>query len=268
MKLFKFTAIIVFSLMMALQGILCSAYGAENFKIKDIVIDNSDRLIYIRGAGNFKSAQSAVYVPTPNSNNSINLINNITTFTISSPFRYVIDVPNATLIGSSRNYKLQNSIIQNVALSQFSVNPNVVRIVFTVNKQSDLSKFKTYTNGTDIVVKYNSSIIDNSIQYKFYTPSGDSAQSALLQNTSATLTYNNSNDVIEINPRLQTKYYLSQVSQNSDGLILRGLGQISMQRASYNPENTEATVILDSATLAKKLENKTYNIPSSNKYLV
>ena len=50
-----------------------------------------------------------------------------------------------------------------------SSNPNVVRIVFTVNKQSDLSKFKTYTNGTDIVVKYNSSIIDNSIQYNMLT---------------------------------------------------------------------------------------------------
>ena len=265
LKLNKLTAIIVFLFMLAVQSVLCSAFCAEGLKIKDLIIDNSDRLIYIRSTGNFKGAQSAVYAPVPNSNSSINLINNITTFTISSPYRYVIDVPNATLIGASRNYKLQNSIIQNIALSQFSVNPNVVRIVFTLSKQSDLSKFKTYTNGTDIVVKYNSSIIDNAIQYKFYTPTGDSNKSSLLQNTSATLAYNTSNDIIEINPRLKTKYYLSQVSQNSDGLILRGLGQISMQRASYNSENTVAQVVLDSAALASKLENKTYNIPSSNK---
>ncbi len=264
MKLHRLTAVILFLLMLAVQGVLCSAFGAESLKINDIVIDNSDRLIYIRGTGSFKGAQSAVYAPTP-SNSSVNIINNITPFTISSPFRYVLDIPNSTLIGPSRNYKLQNSIIQNVALSQFSVNPNVVRIVFSVSKQSDLSKFKTYTNGTDIVVKYNSSVIDNSIQYKFYTPTGDSNKSSLLQNTSASLVYNTSNEIIEINPRLQTKYYLSQISQNSDGLILRGLGQISMQRASYNDDNTISEVILDSATLASKLENKTYNIPSSNK---
>ena len=264
MKLHRLTAVILFLLMLAVQGVLCSAFGAESLKINDIVIDNSDRLIYIRGTGSFKGVQSAVYAPTP-SNSSVNIINNITPFTISSPFRYVLDIPNSTLIGPSRNYKLQNSIIQNVALSQFSVNPNVVRIVFSVSKQSDLSKFKTYTNGTDIVVKYNSSVIDNSIQYKFYTPTGDSNKSSLLQNTSASLVYNTSNEIIEINPRLQTKYYLSQISQNSDGLILRGLGQISMQRASYNDDNTISEVILDSATLASKLENKTYNIPSSNK---
>ena len=181
--------------MLAVQGVLCSAFGAESLKINDIVIDNSDRLIYIRGTGSFKGVQSAVYAPTP-SNSSVNIINNITPFTISSPFRYVLDIPNSTLIGPSRNYKLQNSIIQNVALSQFSVNPNVVRIVFSVSKQSDLSKFKTYTNGTDIVVKYNSSVIDNSIQYKFYTPTGDSNKSSLLQNTSASLAYNTSNEFL------------------------------------------------------------------------
>ncbi len=265
LKLHKLTATIFFLMMLAVQGVLCNAFGAEGLKIKDILIDNSDRLIYIRSSGSFKGAQSAVYAPTPNANNSVNLINNITTFTISSPYRYVVDIPNSTLIGASRNYKLQNSVIQNVALSQFSVNPNVVRIVFSVSKQSDLSKFKTYTNGSDIVVKYNSSIIDNAIQYKFYTPSGDSNKSSLLQNTSAILAYNTSNDVTEINPRLQTRYYLSQVSQNSDGLILRGLGQISMQRAVYNSDNTVAEIVLDSAMLASKLENKTYNIPSSNK---
>ena len=265
LKLRKLTAIILFFLMLAVQSVLCSAFCAENLKIKDIIIDNSDRLIYIRGQGSFKGAQSVVYVPNSNVNNSVNLINNVSAFTISSPYRYVVDIPNSTLIGASRNYKLQNSVIQNVALSQFSVNPNVVRIVFTVSGQSDLSKFRTYTNGSDIVVKYASSIIDNSIQYKFYTPVGDSDKSSLLQNTSATLVYNTSNEVIEINPRLQTKYYLSQVSQNSDGLILRGLGQISMQRATYNSDNTVAEVVLDSAGLASKLENKTYNIPSSNK---
>ena len=100
LKLNKLTAIIVFLFMLAVQSVLCSAFCAEGLKIKDLIIDNSDRLIYIRSTGNFKGAQSAVYAPVPNSNNSINLINKITTFTISSPYRYVIDVPNATLIGA------------------------------------------------------------------------------------------------------------------------------------------------------------------------
>ena len=270
MKLLKLTLAIIFLLMVTIQSAYCapvsSLASSAGFKVKDIIIDNSDKLIYIRGQGNFKTGASAIYAPIPgiNQNTSINLINNISTFTISSPYRYVVDIPNAVLQGSSRTYKMQNSSLQSIALSQFSTNPNVVRVVFTVNSVSDLSKFKVYSNGSDIIVKYKPTIIENAFAYKFYTPTGDSSAISQLQNTSAVLSSNTTNDVLEINPRMKTRYYLSQVSQNSDGLILRGLGQISLQRASYSTDNTKATLVLDSAAISSKLEDKTYNIPSSN----
>ncbi len=265
MFLLRLTVIIFFIIISFAQ----SAFCANSFRVKDLITDNSDRIIFIGGEGNFQRPKEAVYVPIPAQNqnsNSVNLITNITTFTITSPYRYVIDIPNAVLDGASRTYELKNSsVIKNIQVAQFSSNPDIVRIVFTLNKSSDMSKFKTYTNGKNIIVKYNSSIIDNSIKYKFYTPQGDMDKTVKAQNTGAVLTYNNNNNTLNLIPRMQTKYYLSKVSQNSDGLILRGLGSISFQKANYNADNTQATLILDNATLASKLENKTYNIPSSQK---
>ncbi len=265
MFLLRLTVIIFFIIISFAQTAFC----ANSFRVKDLIIDNSDRIIFISGEGNFQRPKEAVYVPIPSTTqntNSINLITNITTFTITSPYRYVIDIPNAILDGASRTYELKNSsIIKNIQVAQFSSNPDIVRIVFTVNKSSDLTKFKTYTNGKNILVKYNSSVIDNSIKYKFYTPSGDMDKSIKAQNTGATITYNNNNNTLDIIPRMQTKYYLSKVSQNSDGLILRGLGSISFQKATYSSDNRQATLILDNSTLASKLQNKTYNIPSSQK---
>ena len=150
-------------------------------------------------------------------------------------------------------------------MSQFSLNPNIVRIVFNVQKEADLAKINAYTNGQDIVVKYKNQIIENSIQYKFYTPQGDYDKTNGLQNTYATVTYNANNETYDLTPRFQTKYYLSSISQNSDGLILRGLGTISTQRASYTPDNSRASIILDNASMNSKLENKTFEIPSSQK---
>ena len=245
---------------MAGQNALC----ADNFRIKDITIDSSDRLILIKGQGNYKNGLQTLEVPAMNSTGSVRFISNITPFTISSPPRYVIDIPNATLEGTNRVYKIHNStLLQSIQLAQFSVNPHIVRVVFTANKNTDLAKFKTYTNGTDIIVKYAPNIIDNSIQYKFYTPNGDSGSGSGLQNTSATVTYNNNGETKEIIPRFQTKYYLSQISQNSDGLILRGLGSIAQQRAEYSPDNTQMSLILDNTSMLSKLDNKTYRIPSS-----
>ena len=245
---------------MAGQNALC----ADNFRIKDITIDSSDRLILIKGQGNYKNGLQTLEVPAMNSTSSVRFISNITPFTISSPPRYVIDIPNATLEGANRVYKIQNStILQSVQLAQFSVNPHIVRVVFTTNKNTDLSKFKTYTNGTDIIVKYSPNIIDNSIQYKFYTPSGDSSSGSGLQNTGATVTYNNNNETKDLTPRFQTKYYLSQISQNSDGLILRGLGSIALQRATYTTDNTQMALLMDNTSMLSRLDNKTYKIPSS-----
>ena len=263
MNLVRILIITLFMLIMAGQSALC----ADALRINDLTIDSSDRLILIKGKGNYKTNLQTIEVPAPNSS-SIRLMNDITTFTITAPTRYVVDIPNAILEGGNRNYKLKNSaVLQNIQLAQFSTNPHIVRVVFTLSKPSELNKFKTYTDGSNIIVKYVPKVIDNALQYKFYTPTGDYGVGSGLHNTGATITYSGSEETKEINPRFQTKYYLSQISQNSDGLILRGLGSISHQRANYTPDNTKAEIILDNTSMLSKLDNKTYRIPSSNRDL-
>ena len=261
MFLLRIIAVIFFVLAFFVQN----AYCAGDYKVKDVVIDSSDKMILIRGQGNYKNSSEAVYIPMPSQNgNSINFITKVNAFKILNPSRYVVDIPNATLINPSRTYKVQNSsIIKSIQMSQFSVNPNVVRVVF--NSEADLTRFKTYTNGSDIIVQYAYKIINNSIQYKFYTPNGDMDKTSKPQNTSAVLTYNTAPETIDLTPKFQTKYHLSQISQNSDGLILRGLGSVSFQRATYSPDNTKAVLILDNASMLSRLEDKSYNIPSSQK---
>ncbi|MBQ7287489.1 MAG: N-acetylmuramoyl-L-alanine amidase, partial [Candidatus Gastranaerophilales bacterium] len=164
----------------------------------------------------------------------------------------------------NRTYKIQNSsVLQSVQLAQFSTNPHIVRAVFTLGKSTDLGKFKTYTNGTDIIVKYAPQVINNSLQYKFYTPTGDTGVGSGVHQTSAVVTYNNTGETKEYLPLFKTKYYLSQISQNSDGLILRGIGTVAYQKATYSPDNTKASFFLDNSSMTSKLDGKTFRIPSS-----
>lgn len=238
-KAVKLAIILIFSMLIPIMGLNCPAMAST--KINDIILDNSDRLILVQG-----SASS------------------VSTMALENPSRYVIDFKDAVLIGASRDYKLNNSnTISNIKLSQFSKTPEVVRMVITVNKPSDTTKFKIYKNQNSIVIKYNSQIIDNSIQYKFYTPSGDMDKSAKIQNTGASVTYNNNFETLNLIPQLQTKYYLSQIAQNSDGLILRGIGEISFQKALYSADNTVAEFILDNASMSNRFNDRTYRIPTT-----
>ena len=253
-KFIKFIIFILFTFAVFLNN---GSFANENYKVKDLIVDNSDRMILILGEGNFKKNKTSQYLP---STSSINLINNITTMTLNSPPRYVIDIPNAILIGTTRDIKVENSsVIQSIKLSQFSPNPAVVRMTVTLKNSSDLKKFQTYTNGADILIKYTPQLVNNTKLYKFYTPSGDMDKTIAPQNVSVITTFSNSDEVINFVPKFQTKYYLSAVSQNPHGLLLKGLGAISYQKINYF--NDRAEIILDNSTLSKNLENKIYNIP-------
>ena len=99
-------------------------------------------------------------------------------------------------------------------------------------------------------------MINNSLQYKFYTPTGDTGVGSGVHQTSAVVTYNNTGETKEYLPRFKTKYYLSQISQNSDGLILRGIGTVAYQKATYSPDNTKASFFLDNSSMTSKLDGR------------
>ncbi len=266
LNLIRIITIILFFIFTFAQRGFC----ADDFRIKNLIVDNSDKVILIQGKGNYKTTQSASsYTPIPGNNpNSVNLINDISTFTITSPNRYVIDIPNATLENASRTYTINNSdTLTNIIMSQFSVKPNIVRVVLTCKNMDDFKKFSIFSNGSNIIIKYKQNILDNSIQYKFYTPTGDMTQNTIPQDTGMVVKFNNNDETIDLTPRFQTKYYLSQISQNTDGIILRGLGSISYQRIEYSFDNTKAVIYLDNAAVASRISDKIYKIPSLKKDL-
>ncbi|MBR1617496.1 N-acetylmuramoyl-L-alanine amidase [bacterium] len=205
------------------------------------------------------------YLSNPESGR-INLINNISTLTLNNPYRLVIDIPNASVENGTKEFKVENSsTIKNIKLSQFSKTPNIARVVLQVNNYQDLTKFKIFAKQSNIYIKYSNNIVSNALQYKFYTSNGDSDKAADNQNTYL-IEYNNMLESQKAYiPFMQTKYRLSRIDQNSDGLILRGTGSISLQKVNYTQDNKKAIAILDSTTLSDQLEGKSYYIPSSKR---
>ena len=104
---------------MMAQSALCA-----DFRVKDIIVDSSDRFILIKGQGSFKENLQTIEMPNENST-SVRLLNNATTFTITAPARYVVDIPNAILEGSNRTYKINNStVLQSVHPGLYGVLPH------------------------------------------------------------------------------------------------------------------------------------------------
>ncbi len=66
-------------------------------------------------------------------------VENPKTMTLQDPLRYVIDIPDAKLDISTREINVGSEYISKVRFSQFTQDPNSVRIVIDLNKNADVS---------------------------------------------------------------------------------------------------------------------------------
>ena len=101
-----------------------NAFALEPVKVNGLIFDNSDNLIFLDTKGT---------------------IDNSVTFskgTLKEPDRIYLDINNAILTTPKKTYTAKYSGFNNIKVSQFTVEPKTVRIVFEYNKKFDVNSFK------------------------------------------------------------------------------------------------------------------------------
>ncbi|MFA6989691.1 MAG: N-acetylmuramoyl-L-alanine amidase [Candidatus Gastranaerophilaceae bacterium] len=108
---------------------------AQDFKIKNIISDDSSTLILINGNINSKDVI-------------------MTSGKVVTPPRAYIDIHDAVLMGSPKQtVLLKNSGITEIRIAQFSANPNVVRMVIYAKTPEAISKIKLIKTNNSIALK-------------------------------------------------------------------------------------------------------------------
>ncbi len=253
-----------------------SSYADTSLKIKGLIFDNSDNFVLINSTGKINTTRSQ-------SVEDINYTyNEISKGFLKEPERAYVDISNATLIGGSKNYELKNSIFKNVRMSQFSVNPNVVRIVFTYEKSSPQGDFNVIANDKAIAVKYTKRLNSARSNQVAYSNTGDEGRVTFFQNTTSSLVTNpvvpvSSNDngaelskmfdknneklsADEKEYHLKSKFYINSIQQSANGIMIKGEGFVSLKPAFTLEEPTRMVIDLDDTVLAKSLVNRSFPI--------
>ena len=128
-------------------------------KIIDLKFDNSDNLVLINSQGQINLPPDKTEETSNEETDGIQIHNYITKGFLKDPARAYVDITNAILAGSSKNYELKNSVLKSVKISQFSLNPNIVRIVFNY-KADDIitSNFNVLANNKTVAIRYANSL--------------------------------------------------------------------------------------------------------------
>lgn len=251
-KLILFTILFISSIGLAIAG--------EPIKINELIFDNSDSLIYVQSKG---------------------VIDETVTFTkgyLKEPDRIYLDINNAILTTPKKTYIGKYSVFNNIKISQFTIEPKTVRIVFEYNKNLNLEDFSIYKSKDSIFIKTKKNLIDNSKMKTVYSNSklserttfykGSQFEENVLIQASELIQIDNipKNEILEDltptpkAPKTASKYYIDSITKTKNGIIINGIGKLNLIPAFTLTEPDRLIIDLDDTVVNPELRNKTFII--------
>ena len=212
---------------------------------------------------------------------------------LENPNRIYFDIDNAVLIGEKQQLVFEKSDIKEIRLSQFTTSPDVVRGVITFEEGFDTSKVKLIYLDGNIIVKcanlplkndyfnsiydenapnlaYSSIVANSQVIQKVAIPQAitikvSNSVMADIQKAFENSTLNNSDgktyeSVVSVdlssNLNLRTKYYINGYYLKNGGLLVSGLGQLSVSKMFYLDSPKRVAIDLPNTFVQKNIRNK------------
>ncbi len=239
-------------------------------KIMGLQFDNSDKMILINSAGDFSP--------------KVPLVQNagiIKKGMLQNPDRAYFDIADAILMTPSKTWQIQNSVLEEAAISQFSKEPNVVRIVLKYKKdklKNADTAFKVYQNYNQAIITYSDRLVENDNFYPIYNPTKEEVyaplKSLFKEKTSVPLPpatpqtnaisldkmfeQNAQKNLTEQNQKmLVAQSYIQSYIKTQNGVLVKAVGDLSI-KPSYTLESPVRMVIdIPNSTLKQELRSTT-----------
>ncbi len=267
MKFNIFKKVLIFLFAIVINLLCSSAFAQGVVKINTINFDNSDNMIYI---GTLNSPNSPISVKTGK---------------LSNPNRIYFDIENAILTRPNTSWSFKNSKLRQVRISQFSTNPNVVRMVIYYNNDLEISKTRLYRVGSDLVFLYKKDLYkqdfltniyreqkDTSSDYYEYTTYSEDPkeqpQTAQEQPKSDGTTVSQIHDAFknsagpavrtEKDFKLKSRYYVSRIDVKRGNALIRGIGNIAIENPIVVSNPTRLVFDMPNTFVAQEIRNKEY----------
>lgn len=217
-----------------------SARADDNFKILSASIDSATNSLILSGSN---SSQSVV----------------IASGRIVNPIRGFVDIKDAVFIPTKQDFNFDNKAISGVKIAQFSLEPNIVRLVFISDSIENLEKVKVEKKDNQLVFKLGEPNKQVSIipainlallrdKYK-ENSKVEKKQVLVAEKTSKPVDPNKK----KLEKFLKdNKYVISDISAQNEGVNIAGLGDLSIKEPFMLSAPSRIVYDLSETTVANK----------------
>ena len=194
--------------------------------------------------------------------------------------RGYFDIENAVLTRPNASWTFKNSKIHQIKVSQFSVKPDIVRVVIIYNKDFKVGDLKMYKVDNNFILSYKNDFIKqdgeitvynderlNEAGYYEYTtfeedekdsaakPSGQS--SAITNNPSAQKVLDNV-EKEQTDTKLKSMFYVNRIDVKRGNALVRGIGQIAIENPLVLTEPSRLVYDLPNTYVSPEIRNIEY----------
>lgn len=249
---------------------LCSKALAEDvFKITSANFDTSNSVIVLTALDGTASQ----------------IMPNLKLVQMDNPKRAYFDINSAILTIPKQDWSFNSQGIKQIKVSQFSTNPNVVRVVMYFDEDYSVSNIKFIKIKNNIVLHFKNSLCQNNYYQNTYRDEHSSSSDfyEYLTVTTPTIKQNTPQDDIagqiqqafnssvqqasqilttaeKKELRLNTKYYIDKVTPKHNSVLLNGFGSLSLEKPMILTNPSRIVFDMPNTLTSMDIRNKEYKI--------
>ncbi len=208
-----------------------SAFAEDLFKINAANFDTSNSLIIL-------NMQDDSTLP---------VLNEIKLIELDNPKRAYFDIPSSILVIPKQDWIFNSKGIKEVKINQFTTDPNVVRVVIYFDEDYNPGDLKFLRIKNNIIIKLKETSHEVEYFHKTYrdehSSSSDFYEYLTVEMPDFTQSENVADKIqkafdveigginrIKKDLKLNTKYYISQITTRLNGVLVSGFGAVTLER--------------------------------------
>lgn len=245
-----------------------------SFLISFALKGNADDVFKITDA-NFDTSNSMFVISANDTSVDLPIANDIKLVKLDG--RVYFDIDSSIITIPKQDWIFQSGHIKEIKISQFSNNPCTVRVVIFHDQEFNPSNIQFLRIKNHIIVKFKNEDICNNSYYQNTYRDEHSSSSDFYEYLTVTTPVAPSNDNIvgqiqdafntsaeqifaKKELRLNTKYYLNNISTRQNGILINGFGSVTVERPLLLQNPSRIVYDLPNTLVDTKLRNKEFKI--------
>lgn len=235
----------------------------------------------ITGA-NFDTSNSMIVLNIPDESTEP-VLDEIKVVRMENPTRAYFDIPDSILTIPRQNWKFSTKGITEVKINQFSTNPNVVRMVIYYDDDFNPSNLKFFRIKNNIIIKLKEPCWQDEYFHRTYRDEHSSASdfyeyltvevpdetpkesiTTQIQQAFNTTTQQtpkmDTPSLIKKDLKLNTKYYISQITPRPNGVLLSGFGSVTIEKPMVLQNPLRIVYDIPNTLVNHEIRNSEYQI--------